>query len=89
MVINSSVLIVILGQDIHSLVHKFSMKFYTYIKKYFPSKFSIILKLVEFRLDDFQMFINTLWYDNVDDYKFFRLKNVLTLKIYLDYLVFF
>ncbi len=29
------------------------------------------------------MFISTLCYDNVDDYDFFRLKNVLPLKIYL------
>jgi hypothetical protein len=30
------------------------------------------------------MFINTLWYENVDDYDFFRLENVLPLKIYLS-----
>ncbi len=29
---------------------------------------------MEFRLDDFKMFISTLWDDNVDDYDFFRLK---------------
>jgi hypothetical protein len=33
---------------------------------------------MEFRLDDFKMFINTWWYDNVDDYDFLRLKNVLS-----------
>jgi hypothetical protein len=64
------------------------MKFYTYIKKThkeqsFPSKFSNFLKVMEFRLDDFTMLINTLWYDNVDDYDFLKLKNVLPLKIYL------
>ncbi len=52
-----------------------SMKFYTYkknpIKKSFQSKFSKKFKVVEFRLDNFKMFINTLWYDNVDDYLFF------------------
>jgi hypothetical protein len=25
---------------------------------------------MEFKLDDFKMFINTLWYDNVDDCNF-------------------
>jgi len=30
-----------------------------------------------------KMFISTLWYDNIDDYDFFRLKNILPLKIYL------
>jgi len=64
------------------------MKFYTYLKKNhkeqsFPSKFSNFLKVMEFRLDDFTMFINTLWCDNVDDYDFFKLKNVLPLNIYL------
>jgi hypothetical protein len=64
------------------------MKFYTYIKKNhkkqsFPSKFSIFLKVMEFRSYDFKMFITTLWYENVDDYDFFRLENVLPLKIYL------
>jgi hypothetical protein len=34
------------------------------------------------------MFINTLWYDNVDDYDFLKLKNVLPLKIYLGYVFF-
>jgi hypothetical protein len=38
---------------------------------------------MEFRLDDLKMFISTLWYDNVDDYDFFRLKNGLPLTIYL------
>jgi hypothetical protein len=28
---------------------------------------------MDFRLDDFKMFINTLCYDNVDDYDHFRL----------------
>jgi len=37
----------------------------------------------EFRLDDFKMFISTLWYDNDYDYDFFRLKNVFPLKMYL------
>jgi hypothetical protein len=32
---------------------------------------------MEFRSDDFYLFISTLWYDNVDDYDFFKLKNVL------------
>jgi len=34
------------------------------------------------------MFINTLWHDNVYDYDFLKLKNVLPLKIYLG-LIFF
>jgi hypothetical protein len=38
---------------------------------------------MEFKLDDLKMVINTLWYDNVDDYDFFRMKNVFQLKIYL------
>jgi len=38
---------------------------------------------MEFISDDFKMFINTLWYDNVNDYDFFRLKNVLPFKIQL------
>jgi hypothetical protein len=38
---------------------------------------------MEFILDDFKMFITTLWYDNVDNYDFFKLKNVLPLKFYL------
>ncbi len=29
------------------------------------------------------MFNSTLWYDNVDDYDFFKLENVFPLKIYL------
>jgi hypothetical protein len=65
----------------------FNNKIYTYIKetvkKSFPSKFSIFFKVVEFRPNDFKMFINTLWYDNVHDYDFFRLKSVFPLKIYL------
>jgi len=36
---------------------------------------------MEFISDDLKMFINTLWYDNVDDYDFFRLKKVLPLEI--------
>jgi len=64
------------------------MKFYTYIKRnhkeqYFSLKFSIFIKVMEFRSYDFKMFINTLWYDNVDDYDFLKLKTVLPLKIYL------
>jgi hypothetical protein len=39
---------------------------------------------MEFKSDVFKMFINTIWYDNVDDYDFSKLKNVLPLKIYLD-----
>jgi hypothetical protein len=37
---------------------------------------------MEFKADVFKMFINTLWYENVDDYDF-KLENVLPLKIYL------
>jgi hypothetical protein len=37
---------------------------------------------MKFRSNDFKMFISTLWYDNVDDYDFFRLKNGLSLTIY-------
>jgi hypothetical protein len=37
---------------------------------------------MEFGLNDLKMFISTLWYDNVDDYDFFRLENVLPLKVY-------
>jgi hypothetical protein len=29
---------------------------------------------MEFKSNDLKMFINTLWYDNVDDYDSFRLK---------------
>jgi predicted outer membrane lipoprotein len=29
------------------------------------------------------MIISALWYENVDDYDFFRLENVLPFKIYL------
>jgi len=29
------------------------------------------------------MLISTLWYENVDDYDFFKLENVLPLKIYM------
>jgi hypothetical protein len=43
---------------------------------------------VEFKLNDLKMFIGTLWYDNVDDYDFFKLKNVLPLKIYLGEMFF-
>jgi len=54
------------------------MKFYTYIKKTikksFPSNF---LKVLEFKSNDFKMFISTSRYDNVDDDDFFKLKNVL------------
>jgi hypothetical protein len=64
------------------------MKFYTnkketVKKKSFPSKFTILFKVMEFKLNDLKMFINTLWYDNVDDYDYFRLKFFLPLKIYL------
>jgi hypothetical protein len=38
---------------------------------------------MEFTLNGLKMFSSTLWYDNVDDYDFFRLKNVLPLTIYL------
>ncbi len=34
------------------------------------------------------MFISTLWYDNVDDYDYFRLKKVVQLKIYLGSMFF-
>jgi hypothetical protein len=44
---------------------------------------SIFLKVMEFKLNDLKMFINTLWYDNVNDYDYLKLKNVLPLKIYL------
>jgi hypothetical protein len=60
------------------------MKFYTYIKKkhkeqYFLSFVSFFLKVMEFRL-----FISTLWYENVDDYDFFKLENFLSLRIHLS-----
>ncbi len=48
-----------------------------------PSKFSIFFKVVEFKSNNFKMFISTLWYENIDDNDFFRLENVLPLKIYL------
>ncbi len=32
---------------------------------------------MEFRSNDFEMFIGTLWYENVDDYDFLGLENVL------------
>jgi len=53
-----------------------------------PSKILILFKVVEFKLNDLKMFISTLWYDNVDDYDFFKLKNVLPLKIYLGEMFF-
>jgi hypothetical protein len=43
---------------------------------------------MEFKLDDFKMVISILWYDNVNDYDFLRLKNVFQLKIYLGYFFF-
>ncbi len=43
---------------------------------------------MEFGLNDLKMFISTLWYDNVDDYDFFRLENVLPLKVYWNLSVF-
>jgi hypothetical protein len=46
------------------------MKFYMYIKETIKKN---LLK----------MFIYTLWYDNIYDYDFFRLKNVLPLNTYL------
>ncbi len=45
--------------------------------------FFFFFKVVEFRSNDFKMFINTLWYDNVDNYDFLKLKNVFPLKIYM------
>ncbi len=64
-----------------------SMKFYTHKKeaqkKSSLSTSSIFLKVVEFKSNDLKMFINTLWYDNVNDYDCLKLKNVLPLKIYL------
>ncbi len=43
-----------------------SMICYTYKKK--PLK---KIPHQSFKLDDFKMFISTLWYDNVNDYDFF------------------
>jgi ubiquinone/menaquinone biosynthesis C-methylase UbiE len=65
------------------------MKFYTYIKETIKNNlshqsFQKKFKAVEFRSNDFKMFIGTLWYENVDDYDFLRLENVLPLKIHLD-----
>jgi hypothetical protein len=71
---------------LHLIIKKF-MKLYTYIKKSlkksFPSKISIFFKVVEFKSNGLKMFISTLWYDNIYDYDFFTLKNVLPLNIYL------
>ncbi len=39
---------------------------------------------MELKSDNLKMFINTLWYDNVDDYDFLKLKNVLPLTIYFQ-----
>jgi hypothetical protein len=51
-----------------------SMNFYTYKKKTtnnkFSHQFSIFLNIKEFRSNDLKMFIDTLWYDNVDEYDF-------------------
>jgi hypothetical protein len=58
------------------LIHKRNHK-----EQSFPSKFSIFLKVIEFKSDDVKMFISTLWYDNIDDHDFFRLENVLPLQI--------
>ncbi len=58
-------------------------------EQYLPSRFSIFLKVMEFRWDVFKMFISTIWYDNVDDYDFFEvekcssIENLLGLNIIL------
>jgi hypothetical protein len=57
------------------------MKFYKYIKKNHKEHF--FLKVIEFRPNDLKMCISTLRYDNVNNYDFLKLKNVLLLKIYL------
>jgi hypothetical protein len=64
------------------------MKFYTYIKETIENNlshqsFQKKIKVVEFRSNDLKMFIGTLWYENVDDYDFLRLENVLPLNIHL------
>jgi hypothetical protein len=38
---------------------------------------------MEFRSYDLKIVISALWYDNVDDYDFLRLKYVFPLNIYL------
>jgi hypothetical protein len=43
----------------------------------FPIKVFNFLKIVEFKYDDLKMFISTFLCDNVDDYDFLKLKNVL------------
>jgi hypothetical protein len=43
----------------------------------FAIKVFNFLKIVEFKYDDFKMFISTFLCDNVDDYDFLKLKNVL------------
>jgi len=43
---------------------------------------------MEFKSNDFKMFINTLWCENVDDYDFLKFENVIPLKIYLGYVCF-
>jgi hypothetical protein len=45
--------------------------------------FSILFKVMEFKSNELKIFIDTLWYDNVDNYDSFRLKNVLPLKIFV------
>jgi hypothetical protein len=56
------------------------MKCYTYIQETIKKN----LKVMELKSDNLKMFINTLWYDNVDDYDFLKLKNVLPLTIYFQ-----
>jgi hypothetical protein len=48
-----------------------------------PSNFSNFFKVMEYKSTDLNTFISTLWYDNVDDYDFLKLIDVLPLKIYL------
>jgi hypothetical protein len=47
------------------------------------SKFSIFFKVMEYKSNYLKTFISTLWYDNVDDYDFLKLIDVLPLKIHL------
>jgi hypothetical protein len=46
------------------------MQKYNHKEKNSLSKFTICFEVMQFKLGDIKIFINTLWYDNDDDYDF-------------------
>ncbi len=69
----------------------FPVKFYTFIKKTIKNNishqsFQFFLRL--WNLDQMNFKCSLVYYDNVDYYDFFRLKNVLPLNIYWGYVFF-